>query len=171
MPDSERKLLPRILAVGVGLLVVPLAGAAAAARPQPLAGIYHGTASGTGPHNRGAGCFLQKPTVFGKRVKPANDHGTRCRHQIIAPSLGPVMGARKGCNSKPAVLDTGGFPIQKARFHYKGMARIGRHGRALTVDFRGRWVTRTKVVGATGISGAGCSSTARWTMTTPSPGS
>jgi hypothetical protein len=170
--EPERKLVRVALAaVAAGLLAALLGAVLAAARPQPLAGIYHGAASGTGRHNRGAGCFLQKPTVFGKRVKPASDHGTRCRHQIIAPSLGPVMGARKGCNPKPAVLDTGGFPIQKARFHYKGRARIGRHGRALTVDFRGRWVTRTKVVGTTRISGAGCSSTASWTMTTPSPGS
>jgi len=170
--EPERKLVRGAVAVvGVGLVGALVGATVAVARPQPLAGIYHGTANGTGSHNRGAGCFQQKPTVFGKRVKPANDHGTRCRDQIIAPSVGPVIDARKGCNAKPAVLDTGGFPIQKAGFHYKGRARIGRHGRALTVDFRGRWVARTRVVGTTQISGAGCSSTARWTMTTPSPGS
>jgi hypothetical protein len=127
--------------------------------------------NGTAPHNRGAGCFEQKPTVFGKRVKPADDRRTPCRDQIIAPSLGPVIGVKKGCNPKPAVLDTGGFPIREARFHYIGNAGIGPHGRGLTVDFRGRWVTRTKVVGRTRISGGGCTSKARWTMTTPPPGS
>jgi hypothetical protein len=147
--------------------VAALAVAATAiGRAQPLAGIYRGTADGTSSHNAGEGCFTQKPTVLGKRVKPASGHGTICQDQIIAPSLGPVVGARRGCNQHPAALGTGGFPIRKAGFHYKGRAPIGRHGKALQVDFRGKWVTRTRVVGSTEIKGTGCKSDIAWTMST-----
>jgi hypothetical protein len=166
MPQEPERKLVRLAALlgGLALLAAPPGAVLADGRPQPEAGIYRGTVNGTGPDNRGAGCFEQKPTVFGKRVKPADDHGTRCRDQIIAPSLGPVVGARKGCNRHPAVLESSGFPIQSARFQYKGRARIGRHLRSLAIDFRGRWVARTKVVGTTSISGGGCTSRVKWTM-------
>ena len=166
--DSERKpVRATVSALGAALLTALAGIAYADGRPQAAAGTYEGTPNGTGSPNRGAGCFEQKPTVFGKRVKPADDKRTPCRDQIIAPSLGPLVGARKGCNREPAALDAGGFPIHEARFHYKGRARIGPHHRSLVVDFRGRWVTRTKVVGATRISGGGCASLVKWTMSTP----
>jgi hypothetical protein len=166
--EPERKLVWSIPAIACALLLVaPPAATVAAGRVLPMAGTYRGTVKRAAPHNRGAGCFAAKPTVFGKRVKPADGDGTRCRDEIIAPSLGPIVGVKKGCTAKPAVLDTGGFPIQRAAFHYTGAARIGPHGRSLTVDFRGRWVTRTKVVGTTRVSGGGCVSEASWAMATP----
>ncbi len=160
----------RGLFIGAVAVVAALAGATIAAGDvQPLAGAYQGTVKGTSTHNAGEGCFQEKPTVFGKRVKPASGDGTICHKQIIAPSIGPVKGPRKGCNAKPAVLNSGGFPIQKAAFHYKGKAKIGPHGKSLNVEFKGKWVTRTKVAGTTTIKGKGCKSTSKWTMKTPPP--
>jgi hypothetical protein len=148
----------------VATIATVLGGTAiAVADVQPLAGTYRASANGKSLPNKGEGCFIEKPTVFGKRVKPAEGNGTICDKQIIAPSLGPVDGVKKGCNKKPAVLNSGGFPIQQAGFHYKGKAPIGPHGKKLTVDFHGVWKTRTKVTGTTKISGGGCQSTVKWT--------
>ena len=148
-------------ATAAGALV---AAATAIASTQPLAGPYAGTVNGTGAHNKGEGCFQEKPTVFGKRVKPVQGQGTICNNQIIAPSRGPVDGPKKYCNKKPAILNSGGFPISQQSFHYKGKAAIGKGGKKLTVDFQGQWKSRTHVVGTTKISGGGCKSTVKWTM-------
>ena len=158
-----------MIAAAVALLGL---GAFAAARISPRAGVYHGTVAGTRTHhgrNAGQGWFEEKPTVFGKRVKPACDpRGGVCRQAIIAPSLGPVVGARRGCTAKPAKLVAGGFPIQRAQFHHTERAPLGRHGRRLRVHFEGRWVKRTKVEGFTRIRGGGCDTgRMRWTMTSP----
>ena len=136
----------------------------------PLAGIYHGSVDGTDArhgHNPGAGWFEEKPTVFGKRVKPACHPGAFCKKAIIAPSLGPAVGAGRGCTSKPARLQSGGFPIQRAQFHHTERAPIGPHRRRLKIHFEGHWVKRTKVEGFTRIQGGGCDSgPMTWKMTT-----
>lgn len=172
MDSIKHALRPRgaharaLAALAVAALSV---AAVASASTQPFAGTYEGVAKGTKDHNKGQGCFVEKPTVFGKRVKPANGDGTICNNEIIAPSLGPVKGVKKGCNAKPASLNSGGFPIRQAGFHYKGKAKIGPHGKSLKVDFQGHWITRYKVKGTTKISGGGCTSNVNWTMSTPAP--
>jgi hypothetical protein len=162
----------RGLAIGAaaGLAAIALAATSAAALVAPLAGIYHGTVTGTKTHhghNPGRGWFEEKPTVFGKRVKPACDHVTICKKAIIAPSIRPKKGVGRGCNAKPATLESGGFPIQRAQFHHTERAPIGRDGRRLKIHFEGKWVRRAKVKGFTRIKGGGCDSgKMRWTMTT-----
>src|SRR4029077_9774566 len=101
---------------------------------------------------RGGASSEEKPPVFAKRVKPVKGEGTICNNEIIAPSRGPVDGVKKWCNAKPAVLNSGGFPISQQSFHYKGKAKIGKHGKNVTVDFQGEWKSRTHVVGTTKIS-------------------
>jgi hypothetical protein len=165
--------LRRQLAAAIAALAAALAiGDLADALVSPKAGIYQGTVRGTavrGGHNAGEGWFEQKPTVFGKRVKPACE-GSVCRRAIIAPSLGPVAGRAHGCTTRPAKLVSGGFPIQMARFHHTERAPLGRHGALVRVHFEGRWVARTRVVGFTRIRGRGCDSgRMRWTMTSPPP--
>jgi hypothetical protein len=162
------------LIVGAAAAVASLAlTPGAGALVSPLAGIYQGTVNGTKTrhgHNAGEGWFEQKPTVFGKRVKPACHRPLVCKQAIIAPSLGPVVGRHRGCTTKPAKLESGGFPIQKASFHHTERAPIGPHGRRLKVHFEGRWVERTTVEGFTRIKGGGCDSgRMRWTMNSPPP--
>ena len=161
----------RVAAIAAATASITLLLAAVApAMVAPLAGIYHGTVAGTKTqdgHNPGRGWFEEKPTVFGKRVKPACDHITICKDAIIAPSIRPAKGIGRGCNAKPAKLESGGFPIQRAQFHHTERAPIGYHGRRLKIHFEGEWVKRTKVEGFTRIKGGGCDSgKMRWTMTT-----
>jgi hypothetical protein len=172
LPGARRR---PVLTIGAAAALASLALAAGvAALVSPLAGVYQGTVKGTRAdhgHNAGQGWFEQKPTVFGKRVKPACDLPLVCKKAIIAPSLGPVAGRRRGCTAKPAKLKSGGFPIQRARFHHTERAPIGRHGRRLKVHFEGKWVTRTRVEGFTRIKGRRCDTgRMRWTMTSlPAP--
>jgi hypothetical protein len=159
--------------IGWGAAAATVAALAVAAvasgSANPLAGTYRGTVDGASIPSPGEGCFTQKPTVYGKRVKPASGGGTICENEIIAPSLGPLVGASRGCNREPAILDTGGFPVQKAGFDYRGHAPIGPHGRELAVEFRGTWVSRTRIIGTTTISGGRCESKVRWTMVMSAP--
>jgi hypothetical protein len=143
--------------------------AVSAALAAPLAGIYHGDVNGTGSHhNRGEGWFMEKPTVFGKRVKPACHPGAFCKKAIIAPSILPSKGAGRGCNAEPAKLTSGGFRIQKSQFHHTERAPIGPHGRRMKIHFEGTWVKRREVKGFTQIKGGGCDSgKMSWTMRTP----
>ena len=68
----------------VATIAAVLGGVAiAAADVQPLAGTYRASANGTALPNKGEGCFVEKPTVFGKRVKGATGHGTICDGNII----------------------------------------------------------------------------------------
>src|SRR3954451_15361563 len=154
----------RRTALAIATVAAVLGGTAiAAADVQPLARTYRGTANGTALPNKGEGCWIENPTVFGKSVHPADGNGTICQNQIIAPSRGPVDGVKKWCNAKPAVLSTDHLPIRQASFHFNGKLPIGKHGKKVTVDFKGTWKSRTKVTGTTKISGGGCKSTVKWT--------
>jgi hypothetical protein len=142
--------------------------AVSAALVAPLAGIYHGQVDGAGAHDRGEGWFMEKPTVFGKRVKPACHPDAFCKKAIIAPSILPAKGVGRGCNAEPARLGSGGFRIQMAQFHHTELAPIGPHGRRMRIHFEGRWLKRREVEGYTRIKGGGCDSgRMTWTMRTP----
>jgi hypothetical protein len=135
-------------------LLLLAAAVTAHAAVKPKAGPYQGTVDGTQNtygHNEGEG-YLK---FNGSRLVPYKGIFT-------APSYFK-------CNAVNANIPVKSIPVKAGAFDWKGKAPIGPRGANRILHFKGHWVSSTKIIGTTNVSGGGCNKTVRWTMKTPLP--